>query len=126
MLNILLVALGGGLGAAMRYLMGGWALRQFGDAWPYGTFMINVLGSLLIGLIGGWLAFKGEAGLQMRLLLVTGVLGGFTTFSAYSIETASLIEKKAYLDAAGYSLGSVVVGLVAVFIGLWISRRVFA
>lgn len=125
MLNVALVAIGGAFGAAMRYLMSGAMLRQFGDAWPYGTFAINVLGSLLIGLLGGWLAFRGEAGLQMRLLLVTGVLGGFTTFSAYSIETAALIEKKDYLSAAGYSLGSVAAGLVAVFIGLWLARLVF-
>jgi fluoride exporter len=125
MLNVALVAAGGAFGAAMRYLMSGVMFRQFGEAWPYGTFAINVLGSLLIGLLGGWLAFRGEAGLQMRLLLVTGVLGGFTTFSAFSIETATLIEKKAYLAAAGYSLGSVGAGLVAVFAGLWIARRVF-
>ena len=125
MLNFLLVAIGGAFGAGMRYLMGGAVLRQFGDAWPYGTFAINVLGSFLIGVLGGWLAFKGEAGLQMRLLLVTGVLGGFTTFSAYSIETANLIEKKAWFEAASYSLGSVAAGLVAVFIGLWIARKVF-
>ncbi|HVY90693.1 MAG TPA: fluoride efflux transporter CrcB, partial [Hyphomonadaceae bacterium] len=117
---------GGAVGASIRYLLSGVMLRQFGDAWPYGTFSINVLGSFLIGLLGGWLAFRGEAGLQLRLLLVTGVLGGFTTFSAYSIETANLIEKKAYFEAATYSLGSVAVGLVAVFAGLWIARKVFA
>jgi CrcB protein len=125
MLNIALVAVGGAFGAALRYLMSGAMFRQFGDGWPYGTFAINVLGSFLIGLLGGWLAFKGEAGLQMRLLLVTGVLGGFTTFSAYSIETATLIERKAYFEAASYSLGSVAAGLVAVFVGLWIARKVF-
>src|SRR5262245_9971334 len=104
MLNLALVAVGGAVGAALRYLMSGPMLRQFGDDWRYGTFAINVLGSLLIGLLGGWLAFRGEAGLQMRLLLVTGVLGGFTTFSAYSIETANLLEKRAYFEAATYSL----------------------
>jgi CrcB protein len=101
-------------------------LRFAGPAWPWGTFTINVLGSLLIGVLAGWLAFRGEGGAQWRLFLGTGVLGGFTTFSAYSLETALLIEKREYLPAAAYALGSVAVGLIAVFAGLWIARRIFA
>lgn len=125
MQNVILVALGGAVGASARYLMSGAILRALGPAWPYGTFAINVLGSLLIGVLAGWLAFR-EQGEHWRLLLGAGVLGGFTTFSAYSLETAQLIEKRDWLAAATYSIGSVLAGLIAVFIGLWLSRRVFA
>lgn len=126
MLNILLVATGGAIGAVMRHLSSSAALRVMGPAWPYGTFTINVAGSLLMGVLVGWLAFRGEGGTQWRLFLGTGVLGGFTTFSAFSLETALMIERKEFGPAALYSLGSVAVGLVALFVGLWISRRVFA
>lgn len=125
MLNVLLVALGGAFGAVCRHLTGGVALRLMGPDWPYGTFFINATGSFLMGVLAGWLAFKGEGGMQWRLLLGTGVLGGFTTFSAFSLETALMIERKEFLPAATYSLGSVAVGLVGLFLGLWMSRRVF-
>jgi fluoride exporter len=125
MQNLLLVALGGAMGASLRHLVSGAVLRLMGPSWPWGTFLINVAGSLLIGALAGWLAFHGERGTHLRLLLSVGILGGFTTFSAYSLETALMVERREYLQAAAYSLGSVAVGLVAVFIGLWIARRVF-
>jgi fluoride exporter len=126
MFNVLLVALGGAFGASMRHVLSGAVLRWAGPGWPWATFMINVSGSLLIGVLAGWLAFRGEGGTHWRLLLGTGVLGGFTTFSAYSLETALMIERREYVAAATYSLGSVAIGLVAVFVGLWVARRVFA
>jgi fluoride exporter len=126
MQNLLLVAIGGASGAMLRHLSSGAALRLMGPNWPYGTFTINILGSLLMGVLAGWLAFRGEGGSQWRLLLGTGVLGGFTTFSAFSLETALMVERKEFGPAAFYSLGSVALGLVALFVGLWISRRVFA
>ena len=124
MLNVLLVALGGGLGAAGRYGVSLAAPAQPG-AWPWATFAINVTGSLLIGILGGWLATKGEAGEQWRLFLGVGVLGGFTTFSAFSLETMRLIERNDWLGASLYSVGSVLAGLAAVAIGLLMAKRVF-
>jgi CrcB protein len=124
MFNVLLVALGGGLGAAGRFLVSlGMPLRA--GEWPWATFTINVSGSLLIGLLAGWLATRGEAAEPWRLFLGVGVLGGFTTFSAYSLETMRLIERNDWLGASTYSAGSVIAGLAAVAIGLFIAKRVF-
>ena len=124
MLNVLLVALGGGLGAAGRYGVSLAAPVQPGE-WPWATFAINVIGSLLIGVLGGWLLTRGEAGEPMRLLLGVGVLGGFTTFSAFSLETMRLIERSDWLGASTYSIGSVLAGLAAVAIGLLVAKQVF-
>ena len=124
--NILLVAGGGSLGSVLRYLFGVGALRVMGPAWPYGTFGINVVGSTLMGVLAGWLAFRVDGGNSWRLLLGTGVLGGFTTFSAYSLDTALMVERREYSLAALYAIGSVAVGLVGLFAGLWLARRVFA
>ena len=126
MLNILLVAAGGAFGASFRHLFSGAALRLLGAGWPYGTFAINVIGSLLMGVLAGWLAFRGDGGQQWRLLLGTGVLGGFTTFSAFSLEAALMIERREYLPAAAYVVGSAAVAIAALFVGLWLARRVFA
>jgi CrcB protein len=124
--NILLVAGGGSLGSVLRYLFGVGALRVMGPSWPYGTFAINVIGSTLMGLLAGWLAFRVDGGNNWRLLLGTGVLGGFTTFSAYSLDAALMIERREYVPAALYIAGSVALGLLGLFAGLWLARRVFA
>jgi fluoride exporter len=125
MVNFLLVAFGGAAGAAARYGVS-LAFGARAEAWPWATFTINVSGSLLIGLLAGWLSTRDAAGEPWRLLLGVGVLGGFTTFSAYSLETLRLIERQDYVGAAGYSLGSVIAGLVAVVIGVALARRMFA
>lgn len=126
MFNLLLVAAGGALGAGARHLVSGLFLRQFGSAWPWGTLVINASGSLLLGLLVGVLAFRGGEGqAQLRLLLGTGVLGGFTTFSAYSLETVQLIERGRLAPALVYALGSVALGVAGVFAGLWLARRLF-
>jgi fluoride exporter len=124
MLNVLLVALGGGLGAAGRFGVS-LAMPVRADAWPWATFLINVSGSLLIGILAGWLSTRGEEGEQWRLLLGVGVLGGFTTFSAYSLETMRMIERNDWLGASTYSIGSVLAGLAAVAIGMMIAKRIF-
>lgn len=126
MQNILLVALGGALGATARYSLSGFMLRAFGSGIPWGTFTANVLGSLLLGVLVGWLAFKADGGHNWRLFLGTGVMGGFTTFSTLSMETVLMIERKAYLQAAGYALGTLALGVIAMFVGLMIARKVFA
>lgn len=127
MQNLLLVAAGGGTGAVLRYLLGVQATRALGDAWPYGTFAANILGGLLMGVLAGWLALKaGADGEKWRILLGVGVLGGFTTFSAYSLETAAMLERRAWGAALGYSLGSVVLSVAALFAGLMLVRRFYA
>ncbi|WP_091739109.1 fluoride efflux transporter CrcB [Phenylobacterium immobile] len=124
---LLLVAAGGAAGAVARYLLGVEALRRFGAAWPYGTAIANVLGGLLMGLLAAGLALRGGEGQErLRLLLAVGVLGGFTTFSAFSLETALMIERRAFVQAFAYSLGSVVLSVAALFVGLLLARRLFA
>lgn len=121
MLNVLLVALGGGLGAAGRFGVS-LAVPARGDGWPWATFLINVSGSLLIGVLAGWLSTRGDTGEPWRLFLGVGVLGGFTTFSAYSLETMRLIERNDWLGVSTYSIGSVLAGLAAVAIGLYLAK----
>jgi len=124
MLNVLLVALGGGLGAACRYGVS-LAMPVKPGEWPWATFSINVMGSLLIGVLAGWLARNAD-GEQWRLFLGVGVLGGFTTFSAYSLETLRMIERGDWAGAGLYALGSVAAGLAAVAIGAEFAKRIAA
>ncbi len=125
--KVLLVAAGGAAGAVARYGLGVQAMRLWGSAWPYGTLAANVIGGMLMGVLVGWLAFRGGADQErLRLLLGVGVLGGFTTFSAFSLETALMIERRSYGQAAAYTTGSVVLSIAALFAGLYLARRVFA
>src|ERR1700686_2361900 len=121
-MNYLLVFIGGGLGATLRHLVNVVSARAFGTAFPYGTFIINISGSIVMGLIAGYLAFKGEASQPWRLFLMTGVLGGYTTFSAFSLDTALLYERGATGLALFYVLGSVVLSIVGLFGGLALVR----
>lgn len=125
--HFLLVATGGALGALARYGAGIAAFRLVGAGqWPWGTFAVNLTGGLLIGLFTGWLAFKGSAnGENIRLFAVVGVLGGFTTFSAFSLEVVAMLERREMATAALYALASVILSVVAVFVGLTIMRKVF-
>ena len=127
MTRFLLVAAGGALGSMARYGLGLAAARLAPNAgWPLGTFAANVLGGLAMGLLVGWLAFKGGAHQEtIRLFAAVGVLGGFTTFSSYSLEAVMMIERRDYGLAAAYVVGSVVMAVVALFIGLVIARRAF-
>ena len=112
-------------GAAARYVVGSLAGRLLGSAWPYGTLICNLIGGLAMGVLVGILAHRGGADQERwRLLLGVGVLGGFTTFSAFSLETALMIEESRYGQALGYATASVGLSIAALFLGLYLTRRV--
>ena len=127
MTRFLLVAAGGAIGSVARYGLGLAAGRLAPNAgWPLGTFAANVLGGLLMGLLVGWLAFRGGAQQEaVRLFAAVGVLGGFTTFSAFSLEAALMIERRELATAFVYVTGSVVLSIAALFVGLMIARKLF-
>ena len=118
----LIVFFGAGIGGALRHGVNVAATRGFGFGFPFGTLIVNVLGSFLIGFLAGYFAFRPGIGQHVRLFLTTGLLGGFTTFSAFSLDTALLIERHNYALAATYVAGSVAAGLVALFLGLSLFR----
>jgi len=122
MMNILLVALGGAIGSVSRYLVGTVTLRLYGPAFPWGTLAVNIVGSFAIGVLAELIARRFDASPELRLLLVTGFLGGFTTFSAFSLDAIVLLERGNLLLAAGYIAGSVVFSLCAVLAGLALVR----
>jgi CrcB protein len=117
-----IVFLGGGLGAALRHGINLGVARLFGGGFPYATFFINVTGSFVMGLMAAWFAFKGGAPQHWRLFLTTGVLGGYTTFSTFSLDAALLYERDQFGLMALYVIGSVALGLVGLFAGLAIVR----
>jgi CrcB protein len=125
-----IVFLGAGLGGMLRHGVNGLALRLAGPDFPAGTMAINIVGSLAMGLIAGYFAFRGGEGLfgQMsqhwRLFLTTGVLGGFTTFSAFSLDFATLWERSA-TPALLYLAGSVAGSVLAIFLALAMARALF-
>jgi len=116
------IAAGGALGAALRHLVAGAVMRAVGLSFPYGTLTVNVLGSLIMGLLVGLLVARMDLGPVTRGFLTTGVLGGFTTFSAFSLEMALFIERQQAGLAALYALLSIGLCTAAVFAGLWIGR----
>jgi fluoride exporter len=121
----LLAAAGGAIGASLRHLTNTLCGHLFGGAFPWGTFAVNVIGSLAMGLLVALFAVRWNAPLEVRVFLATGILGGFTTYSAFSLDFAFLIERKAYLTAAGYAGGTMLACFVAVFAGLALGRAVF-
>jgi fluoride exporter len=122
-MNYVLVFVGGGLGATLRHVINMTCARAMGTAFPWGTFIINITGSTVMGLIAGYLAFKGEASQPWRLFLMTGILGGYTTFSAFSLDAALLYERGELGLALAYVLGSVVLSIAGLFAGLALVRH---
>lgn len=118
----LAVAAGGALGAVARHLTGLAALRLLGPHFPWGTLTVNILGSFLMGALIGALALRGHASPLLRAFLAVGVLGGFTTFSSFSLDAVTLIERRAHLAALGYVLASVLLSIAALIAGLRLIR----
>jgi CrcB protein len=117
-----IVFLGAGFGGALRHGVNVGAVRLFGYGFPFGTLIVNVAGSFAMGALAGYFAFRPGIGQHMRLFLTTGILGGFTTFSAFSLDSALLIERHQYGLAAGYMVGSVAASVAALFAGLALFR----
>jgi CrcB protein len=124
MMSYFIIFLGAGIGGAMRHGVNLAVARAMGTHFPYGIMAINIIGCLAMGLIAGWFAFRGQASQEWRLFLTTGILGGFTTFSAFSLDAAVLYERGELGLAALYVLGSVALSLAAVFAGLWAVRQI--
>ncbi len=122
MTSLLWVATGGAIGATLRHLAGILALRIMGAGFPWGTLFVNIFGSLLMGLFIAWMTKKSGVTNDMRLFVATGILGGFTTFSAFSLDVANMVERGAMTSAFVYIAVSVIISLAAVFIGLWFGR----
>lgn len=122
----LIVFLGAGIGGALRHGVNEAAFRTLGIYFPYGTAIVNVVGSFVMGLVVAYFALRGELSQHWRLFLTTGVLGGFTTFSAFSLDVALLYERGDTGYAAGYAVGSVALSIAALFFGIWLARQVHA
>ena len=122
MLHLVLVAIGGAMGASLRHLVNLASLRLLGPNFPWGTMAVNIAGSFAMGIFIELLARRFNASNELRLLVATGILGGFTTFSAFSLDFATLVERGPTAPAVGYVLASVVGSLAAIFAGLWLGR----
>jgi fluoride exporter len=121
--GFLIVFLGGGLGAALRHGVNFLSARFLGTAFPYATLFENVTGSVVMGLLAGYFAFKGDASQHWRLFLTTGILGGYTTFSTYSLDAALLYERGELGLAALYVVGSVALSIGGLFAGMAVVRN---
>jgi len=123
MQSSIIVFIGAGLGGVLRHVLNVWITMLMGHGFPYGILTINVIGSIAMGLVAGWFAFRSGAGLsELQLFLGTGLLGGFTTFSAFSLDTALLIERGETGLATAYVVGSVALSVLGLFLGLWAMR----
>lgn len=122
-MKLIWIGLGGFLGAIGRYILSGWMYRIFSDPWmPYGTLACNVLGCFLIGLLGGLSESRQVFSPEIRLFLFIGLLGGFTTFSSFGLETFNLIREGHWLASLGNIVLSIFLGLTAVWIGFNLAR----
>lgn len=118
----LIVFLGAGIGGAMRHGVNVGATRLFGYGFPFGTLIVNVVGSFVMGLFAGYFAYRAGIPQHVRLFLTTGILGDFTTFSSFSLDAALLVERHSFGLAAGYVVGTVAASVAALFFGLALFR----
>ena len=121
-MNYLYVFLGGGLGAALRYGLNSGVPRVLGAQFPWATLIINIVGCFAVGLIAAWFVLRPSLASEWRLFLITGILGGFTTFSAFSLDFAQLFERGDTGQAFAYATASVVISILACFAGLMLVR----
>ena len=126
MTGYLVVFAGAGIGGALRHGVNVLCMQLLGPSYPYGTLLVNAVGSLVMGFIVGYLAFQGEAPQALRLFLTTGVLGGFTTFSAFALDTAVLWERGDVAGSAAYVLVSVASAVLGLFASLALARMMFS
>ncbi|NTE86379.1 fluoride efflux transporter CrcB [Agrobacterium rubi] len=125
MLNIALVAIGGAIGSVARYLVGVWGTRLAGPNFPWGTITVNIVGAFLIGLMVEVVARRFDASAEMRVFIVTGVIGGFTTWSSFTLDAVVLFERGEMGLAALYLGGSLILSFAAIFAGLALGRSLF-
>lgn len=119
--TVVSIGIGSFIGGVFRYLLSTFIQGRLGSAFPYGTLLVNITGCFLIGTIYG-LATSGAISQEWRLYLATGLIGGFTTFSAFSLELLQLLQAGRIMQALAYATISVVIGLLFTFIGLWLGR----
>ena len=121
-----MVGLGGAIGSVARYLIASWVQSPAWTGFPYGIFIVNVTGGLIMGLLTEAMALKFHVSPELRAFLTTGILGGYTTFSTFSLEAGLLIERHAYGQAVFYIAGSALLSVAALFAGFWIVRAIYA
>ena len=122
MKSFILVFLGGGLGSGLRYLVA-ITMNQYSKVLPFGTFTVNMIGCLLIGLVLGYAQKENTLTSNQTLLLATGFCGGFTTFSAFANENLELIKNGEIFNFSVYTIGSILIGILAVFIGFYLANK---
>lgn len=120
------IGVGGGIGALIRYYMASLIQPAWWPGFPFGIFVVNITGGLAMGLITALAALKLQMTPEVRAFLTTGILGGYTTFSTFSLESALLIERGAWGQAAAYVVGSTLLSILAIFVGFWIVRALYA
>jgi fluoride exporter len=125
-MNVMWVALGGAIGAAARYGVNVWTPRLFGNDFPWSTFLVNVIGCLVMGVVAALAVTKLAMPDSLKLFLTTGILGGFTTFSAFALDFVVLFERKSPMLAGSYVLASVLCSLLGVLSGFWFVRTLTA
>jgi fluoride exporter len=122
---LLLATVGGGIGAGTRYLVQASMMRWLGPGFPWWTLAINVVGSFLMGVVVELVASRFANSADVRTFLATGILGGFTTFSAFSLDFVTLIDRKQQTAAMLYAIGSVSLSILALYVGLILARALF-